>query len=105
MAADPNIPAEKKETPKSYDKNQHLANMKKSDLFSYCYEMVIHNEEVGSVERVIDLALSQGQVGSCLRYGFTETDLKVAEFKQEIAKYLGANEPLLFSYRVRIAIK
>ena len=43
--------------------------MKSSGLFDYCREIVIHHKEFGNAERLINLALSQGHVSTCLRSG------------------------------------
>lgn len=50
-------------------KEQHLERMRTSGRFRYVREITLHHMERGSAERLVGLAMSQGQVASLLNTG------------------------------------
>jgi len=91
---------------KKWDKEEHEERMKNSNLFSYVKEILVHNEEEGNAERLINLALSQGHLNTVLRSGVTKEEIRFDHYKNIIEESLGHEmSSWLWSYRIRFAIK
>ncbi|MDF2567556.1 MAG: methyltransferase type 11 [Oscillospiraceae bacterium] len=89
-----------------FEKTNHLENIKISGHFTYVREVVFMNRERGSAERLIDLALSQGNVQTILKM---EPDLiknELTDFIDTVHSILGDKEADFdFCYRMRIGVK
>jgi SAM-dependent methyltransferase len=90
---------------KQWDKSGHLKRMQASAQFRFTKEIVVHHTEMGNAERLVGLAMSQGGVATLLKFGLTEEEIGVPQFRATAHQLLG-DEPLpwYFSYRVRYAI-
>jgi len=91
---------------KKWKKGEHLQRMKDCGHFSYVKEIVVHHQEEGNAERLINLALSQGGVSTVLKSGISQEELGIPHLREVAIKVLG-NEltPWYWSYKVRVAIK
>eukprot|EP01111_Echinosteliopsis_oligospora_P015156 TRINITY_DN5894_c0_g1_i1.p1 TRINITY_DN5894_c0_g1~~TRINITY_DN5894_c0_g1_i1.p1 ORF type:complete len:275 (-),score=69.08 TRINITY_DN5894_c0_g1_i1:46-870(-) len=89
-----------------WEKDEHLQRMKDSKQFTYVREILVHSTEHGTAKRLVDLALSQGPVGTMMRNGITAEQLGVAEFKQAVEKSMGDKTwTWYFCYRIRVGQK
>jgi len=90
-----------------WKKSEHLERMRKSEVFEFVKEIVLHQEECGNAKRLVELAVSQGHVATVLRSGqVTKEDLGFEKFQEVTQRMLGDEmNPWTFSYRVRIGIK
>lgn len=87
-------------------KDQHLERMQASGRFRYTREVTLHNIEMGSAERLVGLAMSQGQVASLLKRGLSETEIELDRLREIARQTLGEGvSSWYFSYRVRLGIK
>jgi ubiquinone/menaquinone biosynthesis C-methylase UbiE len=86
-------------------KADHLVRMRASGCFRYTTEVVVHQCDMGNADRLIGLALSQGNVQTLLKQGLTEADLGLDRLRTIADQTLGAEpQPWYWSYRVRIGI-
>ena len=91
---------------KKWPKQEHLACMKDSGLFRYLREVLVHQVESGSADRLVGLAKSQGGVESLLKHGLSEEQVGLTKLRETAARILGEEpRPWYFSYRLRIGIK
>jgi len=91
---------------KKWQKEEHEERMKQSNQFSYVKELLIHNEEEGNADRLINLALSQGHVNTVLKSGVTKEQAGLEKLRKTVDETLGTSmSKWLWSYRVRYAIK
>ncbi len=91
---------------KAWDKHCHLDRMRKSGVFRFAKEIVVHQEDKGDASRFVGLLMSQGSVRSLLRSGYDESDLRIDAFKRLCEACLGeVARTWYWSYRVRIGIK
>eukprot|EP01087_Luapelamoeba_hula_P006650 TRINITY_DN16731_c0_g1_i1.p1 TRINITY_DN16731_c0_g1~~TRINITY_DN16731_c0_g1_i1.p1 ORF type:complete len:312 (-),score=57.15 TRINITY_DN16731_c0_g1_i1:31-867(-) len=89
-----------------WEKQGHEQRMRDSGLFAYVTEIVVHSEEVGSGERLVQLGLSQGGVSSTLRAGVSEEEIGLVKFREKALQLLGTDErTFVWSYRVRLGYK
>lgn len=89
-----------------WDKEGHLKRMETSGRFKYCREIVLHNQEKGDAERLIGLALSQGQVSTVLKGHLPEPEVGVEKFKKGVREAMkGQIWDWTWSYRLRLAMK
>ena len=87
-----------------WDKRQHLERMRASGHFRFARELLLHHTEQGSAERLVGLALSQGQVATLLKAGASEEEIGIAALRALASRALGdATVPFYWSYRVRVA--
>lgn len=87
-------------------KSEHLARMRLSGQFRYTRELLLHNAEQGDAERLVGLALSQGQISGLLKRGVEESAFGLDELREAAARTLGATpRPWYFCYRVRVGVK
>jgi SAM-dependent methyltransferase len=89
-----------------WDKRQHLARIRDSERFRFVKEIVVHHVERGGAERLVGLALSQGQVASLIKAGVPEEEIGIDRLRATARRILGAAiVPWYWSYRVRIGVK
>lgn len=89
-----------------YPKEKHLDNIKNSGLFTYAREVLFANREDCSVERFINLILSQGGLRTILK---KRPDLIAADLQHFRETVLGCFPaealPVDFSYRLRLGVR
>jgi len=92
---------------KHWDKESHLQRMRESGLFRHVKEIVVHHQEMGNSKRLVDLFLSQGEVGTALKSKkVTKEEIGFNGLSELCERTLGSQmQPWYFSYRVRIAVK
>jgi ubiquinone/menaquinone biosynthesis C-methylase UbiE len=89
-----------------WNKNGHLERMKQSGRFRYVKEVVLHHVESGGAERLVGLALSQGEIASLLRHGISEDEIGITALRVTARRALGdAIVPWYWSYSVRLGVK
>ncbi|MHB1485264.1 MAG: class I SAM-dependent methyltransferase [Saccharofermentanales bacterium] len=89
-----------------YDKNAHLANIKSSGIFRFAREIVLSNSEKCTVERLINLTLSQGSLQAVLKKAPRLLDDEVNAYKSLVSEVFSDKTFTVdFSYRMRIAVK
>jgi len=97
---------ELKEQYKSWPKDKHLMNIKKSDKFQFAREIVFSTTEPCDAKRFIDLALSQGGLQAILKLGLVDFKPHLSAYKEKIKAIFGEEHfDVEFSYRMRIAVK
>jgi ubiquinone/menaquinone biosynthesis C-methylase UbiE len=89
----------------AWDKREHLERMRASGHFRFTKEILVHHAERGGAERLIGVALSQGQLATLLKSGATEDEIGITELRAAATRALGdATVPWHWSYRVRVGI-
>lgn len=88
----------------NYAKTEHLERMQASGKFRYCWEVVLHNLEMGSAERLVGLVLSQGRVMTPLKNGFSESEMGLDNLREVASRTLLPDAPFMFCYRVRLGV-
>jgi ubiquinone/menaquinone biosynthesis C-methylase UbiE len=102
------IEREKRFTPevREWSKSGHLERMRQTGRFRYVKEVVLHHVESGGADRLVGLALSQGEIASLLKHGLSEEEIGIAALREDARRALGdAIVPWYWSYRVRIGIR
>ena len=90
----------------SYDKTNHLTNIKSSGYFSYCREILFSNTEKATGERLINLFLSQGGLQSILNTKPELITKDIEFFRKEVFNTFEDSEfEIEFCYRMRIGVK
>jgi ubiquinone/menaquinone biosynthesis C-methylase UbiE len=93
------------DTAPRWSKEEHLARMRRSGLFTSTQEVVLHHTEMGSADRIVGLALSMGSVQKCLKAGVSGADLGLDDLRTIARRAFGeASVPWSFTYRVRIGV-
>ena len=88
-----------------FDKAQHLSRMRASGCFRYTKEIVLHQVDQGSAERLVGLLMSQGSVMTLLKAGYTEQQLGIKQFRETVERALGSQpQTWYWSSRVRLGI-
>jgi ubiquinone/menaquinone biosynthesis C-methylase UbiE len=91
---------------KSWPKHEHLENMRRSGCFRVTKESTFHKIELGTAERLVGLAKSQGSVASLLKAGVPEAEIGLTDLHETARRVLGDRSlPWFWSYRVRIGVK
>jgi SAM-dependent methyltransferase len=91
---------------RQWRKEQHLERIEASGRFRYVKEMTLHHVEQGNAERLVGLAMSQGQIATLLKRGLSETEIGIDLLRAVAQRTLGNNpSSWYFSYRVRLGIK
>ena len=91
---------------KAWRKDQHLERMQASGHFRYVKEITLHDAEPGNAERLVGLAMSQGQVATLLKNGLSEAEIGLDKLREIATQTLGEKmSSWYFSYRVRLGIK
>ncbi|HLY28178.1 MAG TPA: class I SAM-dependent methyltransferase [Aggregatilineales bacterium] len=89
-----------------WEKEQHLERMRASERFSFTKEVAVHNVEQGNAERLVGLALSQGQVQTLIKNGVSAQEMGLDALQADAERILGETlRPWYFTYRVRIGIR
>jgi ubiquinone/menaquinone biosynthesis C-methylase UbiE len=91
---------------KHHNKDEHLGRVRASGFFHPTNELVMHSIETGDADRLVNLAISQGDVQSALKSGVTEDELGIPEFRRTVQRiFAGRTMRWYFSYRVRVGVK
>ena len=89
-----------------WDKRQHLERMRASGRFRATKELAVHHAEPGNAERLVQLALSQGQLATLLKHGASEGEIGITALRATARRALGDASTLWYwSYRVRVGMK
>ena len=88
------------------DKEGHLGRMRESGRFRYTREITLHHTEVGTADRLVGLALSQGMIAGLIKRGLSEPEIGIDRFRSELQRILGNGEQTWYwSYRLRVGIR
>jgi hypothetical protein len=89
-----------------WTKDEHAKRIADSGRFRYVREVVLHHVESGGADRLVAIALSQGNVQTLLKAGLGEEDIGIAELRTKARAALGdAVVPWYWSYRMRFGIR
>ncbi len=89
-----------------WNKGGHLERIRQSGRFRYVKEVVLHHVESGGAERLVGLALSQGEIATLLKHGIGEDEIGIAALREAARHALGdAIVPWFWSYRLRLGVK
>jgi ubiquinone/menaquinone biosynthesis C-methylase UbiE len=89
-----------------WGKSGHLERIRQCGRFRYVKEVTLHHVESGDAERLVGLALSQGEVETLLKQGLSEDEIGITALREAARRALGdASVPWYWSYRVRLGIK
>lgn len=89
-----------------WNKGGHLERMRLSGRFRYVKEVVLHHVENGGAERLVGLALSQGEIATLLKHGISEDEIGITALRKTARDVLGDSiVPWFWSYRVRMGVK
>lgn len=93
-------------TAQQWPKDKHLENIINSNRFRYAREVMLHQVEPGSAERLAGVPLSLGSVQDLLKRGVSEEEIGLPAFRRVAVDTLGDHTiPWYFTYRVRIGVK
>jgi ubiquinone/menaquinone biosynthesis C-methylase UbiE len=91
---------------REWNKSGHLERMRHIGRFRYVREVVLHHVESGGAERLVGLALSQGEVATLLKHGVSEDEIGITALRDAAHRALGdAVMPWFWSYRLRLGVK
>jgi SAM-dependent methyltransferase len=94
------------EGPPRFPKEEHLARLEASGRFRWTREVLAHNVEDGSAERIVGLALSLGPVALLLDEGVPEVKAAMQELEETAVRVLGDRTvPMHVGYRARIGVR
>jgi hypothetical protein len=80
--------------------------MRQSGRFRHVREVVLHNIENGGAERLVGLALSQGELATLLKHGISEDEIGITALRKTARDVLGDSiVPWFWSYRLRMGVK
>jgi len=83
-----------------------LIQIQKSGLFRFAKEIVFHNWEQCDATRYTNIALSQGALQTAIKLGADDLHQAVENFRNQVVDaFAGETLDVLFSYRMRLAIK
>ena len=89
-----------------WNKGGHLERIRDSGRFRYVKEVVLHHVESGGAERLVGLALSQGEIATLLKHGIGEDEIGITALREAARHALGdAIVPWYWSYRLRLGVK
>ena len=89
-----------------WNKGGHLERIRNSRRFRYVKEVVLHHVESGGAQRLVGLALSQGEIATLLKHGIGEDEIGITALRKAARRALGdAIVPWFWSYRVRLGVK
>lgn len=86
------------------DKNSYIDRINSFGRFRFSKEIVCHNTEKCNFERIIGIALSQGGIQDALKIDFA-FQKDVDEFYNLVESRLNGEFEIIFSYRLRLAVK
>ena len=89
-----------------WKKEDHVKNIGECGFFKYAKESYYHKTEPLDKEKFIGIALSQGGLEALLKHGFSEKEIGIIQFKNEInsIKNVVADQ-MTYNYRVIYGIK
>ena len=89
-----------------WNKGRRLERIRQSGRFRYVREVVLHHVESGGAERLVGLALSQGDIAMLLKHGIGEDEIGITALRETARRVLGNSVvPWFWSYRLRLGIK
>ena len=89
-----------------WNKGGHLERMRHSGGFRYVKEVVLHHVERGGTQRLVGLALSQGEIAALLKHGIGEDEIGITALRETARRALGDSiVPWFWSYRLRLGVK
>jgi SAM-dependent methyltransferase len=89
-----------------WKKEEHLARMAASGRFRYVKEIAVHHTEPGDAERLVGLALSQGNVAKLIQQGMSQDAVGIDGLRAAAqSAFDGRSLTWYFSYRVRVGVK
>jgi|SRR5690606_15462408 len=89
-----------------WDKEKHLAKIQNSGLFRFSKEIVFHHWDPCDATRYTNIALSQGALQTAIKLGADDLLEAVEKFREQVEDtFAGQTLDILFSYRLRLAIK
>jgi ubiquinone/menaquinone biosynthesis C-methylase UbiE len=89
-----------------WNKGGHLERIRQSGRFRYVKEVVLHHVESGGAERLVGLALSQGDIAMLLNHGIGEDEIGITALRETARRTLGDSiVPWYWSYRLRLGVK
>ncbi|GIN72633.1 hypothetical protein J14TS2_31080 [Bacillus sp. J14TS2] len=89
-----------------WNKDEHLQQIRESQLFSFSKEIVFHHWEQCDATRYANIALSQGGLQTALKLGATDLHDAITAFQHHVQQAFGGeSQDILFSYRMRLGIK
>ena len=89
-----------------WNKSGHLERMRDSGRFRYVKEVGLHHVENGGAERLVGLALSQGEIATLLKHGIGEDEIGITALRESARHALGDSVvPWFWSYRLRMGVK
>jgi ubiquinone/menaquinone biosynthesis C-methylase UbiE len=89
-----------------WNKREHLERMKNSGRFRYVKDVALHHVENGGAERLVGIALSQGEIASLLKHGVSEDEIGITALRETARRALGDSiVPWFWSYRLRLGVK
>ena len=89
-----------------WNKGGHLERIKQSGRFRYVKEVGLHHVESGGAERLVGLALSQGEIATLLKHGVGEDEIGITALREAAHHALGDGiVPWFWSYRLRMGVK
>ena len=87
-------------------KTGHLDAIRKSGLFAYTREFVVHDELEAGAAEIVGFARSLGLVPELLALGVSEDDLGLTALEETVRRVIGDRRvPSLWGYRARIGVK
>ena len=86
------------------DKNSFIKILNAFGKFSFVKEIVCHSEEIGPAEKIIGFSLSQGYAQDALKFD-PSFQREIDVFCDAVRSRLSGECPILFSYRLRLAVK
>lgn len=89
-----------------WNKEGHLANIRRSGVFTYAREIVFSNTEKCTSERLAELAKSQGGLQTILKKAPEMIEKDLVAFEKAVSATFGQDEfDIDFGYRMRIGVK
>jgi len=89
-----------------WSKGAHLERIRQSGRFRYVKEVGLHHVESGGAERLVGLALSQGEIATLLKHGVGEDEIGITALRKTARHALGDSiVPWFWSYRLRMGVK
>ncbi len=89
-----------------WNKEGHLANIRRSGYFTYAREIVFSNTERCTSERLVELAKSQGSLQTILKKAPELIEKDVQVFEKAVSGTFGTDEfDIDFGYRMRVGVK
>lgn len=89
-----------------WNKDEHLQNIRNSELFRYSREILFHHNQLCDADRYVNIALSQGGLQTALKLGAEELHAEIIQFRERVSQaFAGESREVIFSYRMRLGIR